>query len=563
MVVGVAGSLMLIVGFGPRPRTSELSGVSLVTLGALCGIWFFARDFGTALLDPTNTAWVLSGDWAQHYSGWALYRNSPWAWPPGLLPQLWFPIGTSIVYTDSLPLFAMPLKAVSAMLPADFQYIGGTFLLNCLLQGVFGALLSSRVDRRPLSVVVGTLFFLLAPIFLRRWAHDTLMFQWLILAAIWMYLLPARIGRLRFGWILLSVVAALTHPYLAVMTLCIELAWVVRILFDSRRDFQGALTAFILSCLATIGLWYLSGAFLIHEGDSGGGVAFGRFSFNLLGFVNPQGYSRWLPDLPTFPDQYEGFAYLGAGVLVAMVAAAILAVRTDVKYRDASVWPLVSVSVVLLLLAASSVVTVSRIVLLDYPIHGGWLGAFRSSGRFIWPAYYLCIFASLWVVHRGLGRPSGARVLLLCLFLQIADFSIAHAVLGEFRFQARTKRSDTQLNDPRWDDLAQGKKHLTLLPPEACGHQAGSWLPFVVFASRHHLTLNGGYLARWDSKATHSYCGALHDRVAAGDLANDELLVVDSSWAALLLASPTAIKCVELEGYRACEVHPQRNTTPD
>jgi uncharacterized protein DUF6311 len=563
IVVAVAGLFLLVVGLRHRSRRAGLSNTSIVALGALCGTLFFARDFGTALLDPTNIAWVLSGDWAQHYSGWALFRNSPWAWPPGLMPQLWFPIGTSIVYTDSLPLLAMPLKAVSALLPDNFQYIGATFLLNCLLQGVFGALLTSRADRRPLSIVVGAMFFLLAPIFLRRWVHDTLMFQWVILAAAWMYFLPARIERLGLGWIVLAGVAALAHPYIAVMTLGIEAAWVIRIMCDSRNTFRRALAIFLASSSTTAALWYLSGAFLIHENDSGGGVKLGRFSFNLLGFINPLGYSRWLPDLPYFSDQYEGFAYLGVGVLIAALVAVALAVRGKGMHRNVTLWPLAIVSVALLILAASSVVTIGRIVLLDYSMGQGWVDVFRSSGRFVWPAYYLCVLASLWVVLRGLGEPWGIRVLLLCLFLQIADFSIAHAVLGDLRFQAHVEPKDAELRDDRWGDIAQGKKHLTLLPPKACGHQAGGYLPFVLLAAQYHLTLNGGYLARWDSQATHSYCEALHQRAMSGEFENDELLVVDPSWDTLLRASSVPLRCVDIEGYRACEVHRRLHAASD
>lgn len=107
----------------PPPAASLLAG-------ALVGALVCLRIFGWAVLDPTATGWVLQGDLAQHYVGWAFFRDEAWQWPPGAIAGLGYPVGTSVFYTDAHPLLAFLFKPLSGLLPRPFQYIGLTYLLN-------------------------------------------------------------------------------------------------------------------------------------------------------------------------------------------------------------------------------------------------------------------------------------------------------------------------------------------------------------------------------------------------------------------------------------------------
>ncbi len=64
------------------------------------------------------------GDPSQHYLGWEFYRRSDWFFPLGLTDQLAYPLKTSVIYTDSIPLFAVFFKLFRHILPAQFQYFG-------------------------------------------------------------------------------------------------------------------------------------------------------------------------------------------------------------------------------------------------------------------------------------------------------------------------------------------------------------------------------------------------------------------------------------------------------
>jgi hypothetical protein len=115
----------------------------LPAIGALVGILFFVAVFGVRILDPSYLGWQLTLDPGQHYLGWEMFRHEAWHFPLGRIAGYGTPDGSSVVYTDSIPLLAIPLKSIQWLLPKNFQYFGLWMLICYALQGVFGWLLSS------------------------------------------------------------------------------------------------------------------------------------------------------------------------------------------------------------------------------------------------------------------------------------------------------------------------------------------------------------------------------------------------------------------------------------
>ena len=91
--------------------------------GVAVGVVTFLLLYGVAVLNPVNVNWLrhsndLEGLWdlSQHYLGWVAYRKTPWTFPIGMTEGITAePI--SVVYTDSIPLFALFFKALSPLLP--------------------------------------------------------------------------------------------------------------------------------------------------------------------------------------------------------------------------------------------------------------------------------------------------------------------------------------------------------------------------------------------------------------------------------------------------------------
>lgn len=94
-------------------------------IAVIIGVITFIFLYGLRVLNPCYTDLLLGkGDLSQHYLGWEFYRRSQWFFPFGLTDQLAYPETTSIIFTDSIPLLAVPFKLLKGILPDSFQYFG-------------------------------------------------------------------------------------------------------------------------------------------------------------------------------------------------------------------------------------------------------------------------------------------------------------------------------------------------------------------------------------------------------------------------------------------------------
>jgi len=534
-----------------RPR------ISSCVVGAGLGLLFFDYTLGFALVDPRNIDWLLRGDWAQHFLGWHFYRKSPWVWPPGKFDSFWYPVGTAIVFTDSLPLFALPLKVFSAWLPDRFQYVGIWMLCSCALQGTFGMLLVRRFFPTLAIQMLGASLLLLAPVFISRIDHDTLTAQWILLAAFCIYFGADPIARkTSMAWLALATIAALVHPYLSAMLLGLSAAYYVSCILAGRITFVQAAVRMMALLAATLFCWWLSGAFTLRP--SAGGVSLGIYNSNLLTWIDSQWMSRWLPALPNAGDgQYDGRGYLGLGVIAILCTCAVFALRRTASATLASskasgpIWPLIAVAGAAALYAFGTRFTFGSTVLLDLtPAHASILGAFRGSGRFIWLSTYLITFSSfVFAVRRG-GK-LGILLVALAVALQVADLSPLYDRSQHLR-ELKPPPAFV-LSDSVWADSLSGRRHITLLPPPACGVEAAPYLPFSLLAADHGMTINTGYLARFDEQKTFAYCDVLREQIAAGKREPDTLYIVGrEQLASFKEKSDASMRCLELEGYTAC-----------
>lgn len=529
-------------------------------IGSTCGAGFFACSIGTAILDPTHIGWLLRGnDWTTHYAGWAMFRNAPWTWPPGVLPNLMYPRETAIVFTDSLPLLAFLFKPFAPWLPVIFQYTGLWFALCCVLQGGFGALLVQRWTRQPAVILSAAAFFLYAPVFLNRLPHATLMAHCLILASFWLYFRPRLprtiIGEIWPWWIAVGS-AALVMPYLAAMAMSILFAYCIRRYWvDRDRSLVQAAAMFGSAIAIVMAMWWVSGAFILKFEYASGGVSHGVYSFNLLGFFNSFGWSL-LPALPVVSSaQLEGYAYLGLGAIGLLC---LLCIEAIVRHRRPQWprrnWPLLLTTVLLTVFAASTVLTVGGWTLIDRPLQTPLLAMFRSSGRFIWVAYYLTLLALLVFTVKRFGGAWAGALLACALAAQVLDYSRSHQQAAQLRAGVNWPAPMQSLDDPAWNELAAGRRHFTLVPPAPCGDPAGPILPFQLVAARNGMTFNTAYVARWNPDAEVQYCRQLEDQLARADLREDELYVVSDDWKERFENAAKSATCRLLDGFRACVI---------
>jgi len=396
-------------------------------LGGAVGLLFFISILGIDRADPGYVSWLMYGDWAQHYLGWEMFRHEGLNWPPGRINGLWHPVGTSVVFTDSLPLLALPLRLVSDWLPPQFQYIGAFLALSFILQGALAARLAHSAGLGVSGQLLVALLFVNTPFLHARVNHDTLTAHWLLLACL---LLATAVSTRRAAAVWYSIVAlsALIHPYFVAMSgpLAGAALW-----WNLRATPRHVVAHGIGGAMLALVLLWAGGAFIIPSQPSlTSTVAYGHYSANLLTFITPMNRSAWLPEWPMATDgQYEGYAYLGAGVLFLLLTAAAFACSSLPRRRGIAAIPgrVWLAATALGLFGASTVLAIGDLRLLDFPQNGGLFGMFRSSGRFVWPLAYTLMAGAVIALSARLGPQRAAGIVLAATALQVADLYPAQA----------------------------------------------------------------------------------------------------------------------------------------
>ncbi len=536
-------------------------------VGAALGVLWFLVVGGGLMLDPTDLNRVGGGDQAKSVLGWLHFRNAPWGFPLGHIPTLAYPLTTTVGYTDSTPWMSMVLKPFSGWLPRDFQFIGPWFALCFALQGWMGVKLMERLTPVPAQRLLGASLFIMAPVLLARSGHDALCAQWLILGLLWLHLRPR--ADTREAWrdvriaLVLNVLAAGIHPYLVAMpfpltlALLCMLAWRERLL--SWRAGGLAAAGVLGAVLAVFFVLGYVGQGTVLAAD----LSFGHFSADTLTLINPSGWSKLLPNLPQRPGQYEGFGYLGTGVLT---LAVVLLVRPApwwprAKEELRARLPLVLAVLVLMLLAFSTVVTVAGRKVLSLrgvtqallPV----LAPFRASGRFIWVVDYTLMTGILaLVIWRWRQRPKLVTGLLLgVVVLQLLD-------TDDVWFRGRFGGEPwPRLRAPEWEQVDPEYQHIVMYPPaiqdwqEPCAANTfppSAYIAFGDLAYRAKLTTNSAYLTRFDAAKLKALCEALRADVRSSRFAEDTLYVVDAKEVAAFQRPESGLTCGVLDGYTVC-----------
>lgn len=410
----------------------------------LISLVLFHFTYGFEKLDPTNINWLMSAyhDWGTHYLGWSFYRNDPWTFPLGEIQSYNYPVGTNIGFTDSIPLLALILKPFSSLLPEDFQYFGFWLYLSSLLVGLytFKLLELYKINRLVSFLIVVVL--MLNPVLLFRSIHPALCAQWLILASFYYYLKEANsanVGLINNRQIILLFLSATITPYLTAMIISFNIILPFKHYRAKLISGKVAVLYFVKAVFLIIGFWIVLGMIEFNAGTNLASVDdFKNYSFNLNGFFDSYGYySKFIPDLGKInPMQYEGFSYLGLGIILLLPIALFMIVSKSVRYKlwlNARVkhWGyLILICVLMLFFALTNQITLSNQVLGEIPIGGivqKLFFTFRAAGRFVWPLYYLIIIVTFITVAK-INIKDKYKVLLLILVVAIQIFDTSTVI---------------------------------------------------------------------------------------------------------------------------------------
>jgi hypothetical protein len=439
-----------------------------VVLAALA-VALFSAFFHWQILDISNVAWLVRGtDNGENALGLHAWLYDP---APGFLRTtlLNAPDGTGLLFTDSNPLLSALVFPFRGLLPADAQVIGLWLLLCMFLQLFFAWKLLRRHAPNEVALWCGVLLLAALPSLFNRYVHVNLMAHWLILWALWRFTDPVRAGENK-DWAILIALAAFVHSYLLVMVGAI---WASAMLERLWKDPKAAprLFAECLAILLMVGAiaWSL-GVFEPHWPAGN----YGAFAMPLDALWNPgvDTYSTFLPAIEQRPGRgFEGFQYLGLGLLILLPLAAILARRLPRPAPDAPD------SLARLKWLVPALVALTVLAISTYPDFAGqrlpryelpWnlavtLDAVRASGRLFWPVAYVLVFAGVRILYRLEPRRAGL-VLVAITAIQTADLVPMAASVRAQSADARGAPLYVRTTSPEWDRLIAQAKDIAFIP---------------------------------------------------------------------------------------------------
>jgi hypothetical protein len=536
--------------------------------------WYFTRLNG---LDPRDVNWLLpfwhgAIDSAAHYLGWEYFRSAPiLQWPLGRTPNLGPGSGSSISMTDSIPLMAFLFKPFTHWYQGTFQYFGIWTLICFVLQSVASWKLIGIWVKDQFARGLACCFFVVTPAFLDRLTFQLgISSHWVILFALYLFFKKNFSLKL---WIILGVVATLVQPYLAIM---VSVVFFFALMGNSH--FLKRLFVYVLSVFFAA---YQAGLFVFGSSNVGSD-GFGVYSANAFALVDPgfiafdrAPWSTWVPDVRENGGQYEGFAFLGSGVLsIAVVlfiiqlitvrkskvllsglialpalinfvisqnAMSVLALLTFVliaicviqlqQYAKRDRLMVVKVCCIVSgfsLFALSNIILVGDFNFFQYEIPKYFLDRFaiaRTSGRFIWLPMYFVMTVVLVAALKLFPRRAGMSLLCVALFFQISDSSQATRFISD---AVTRPGADNYLPSKTWTVLGSTYKSVKFVPaahfprlfdtnPDFLNTSGWLWRDIGVLGQRYGWRLNSFYFGRVPETGFLAENTELNENLATGD----------------------------------------------
>ena len=497
----------------------------IILTPAFIGAVLFTAIYGVRILDPTYEDWLFDGgDLTQHYLGWLFYRRSEWHFPPGLIGGVLGELKTSVMYTDSYPILAVFFKLLSPLLPETFQYYGFMGLCTFMLNGACSAFLIHRFNKNGIFCIAGSVIYMLFPAILQRmYGHETLACHYIIILGMCMWLYQGHsFGSKRRDiiypavlWGILGIIAVGTHLYYLPMLYLFLLGSAITDIAKNKEHLR-PLLSFCTITLTSYTTMYLLGAFYNNAVKTADGL--GAYSANLNTYWNPMtlingglvGYpskgSIFIEPLPVFDTQYEGYSYLGAGILLAgfyllCLSLASLIIRKNDRKKELEkllgkkVW-LISFAVIFAVsfffaLSPSAALNDVKIYDIYYPENiRNFMASFRATGRFAWIGGYIIVTAVLYGLSKIRKKWIMLSAIVICAAVQTADISDQ---LSSRRWYKEKHTYTSILKDPKWEELAEGCDKFVGLSydqPQPYVHA------FSIFAHRHNMTINHFHVAR-------------------------------------------------------------------
>jgi len=505
-------------------------------------VFIFNIKLGLPTLNPTNIDWLMQGgDWPQHQLGFEFYRRQDFMFPIGNMNNFLYPVTTNIAFTDSIPLLAIPFKLISFILPVNFQYFGLWIFFNIFMQGYLAYLIFRKLNFSNTNALLGGILLQFTPALLARINHPALTAHWLILFAFYNYLSFNQSKKNLSLNFLLVILVSLVHPYLVAMVIPITLITLVKV-----NPLLKKIVLLGITLILPLLIWYVIGYFVKYSvGDP---TNLGLFNAHINTFWNPQyalindnlyNASNFLSILgQKYKSQYEGFAYLGLGIILAIIITFSKIIYSIPKYKyniiDLKKWlksNFLAISVILgiTIYARLDLEIINKIRKFEeFPIVNYSLKAasmLRANGRFIWILMYLIIIFSIYLLHK-LYKKNFIYLTLILITIQIIDIT---PLLNKRLFQNQDLFDSKSTQNLFWSEKIKSKKAIYFYPGGGRSYKKNDdYIPFLYLASKNNIPINAGYLSRYDLLHSIQFNSKLEKDITNGVLEENILYITDA-----------------------------------
>ena len=436
-------------------------------------IIFWCYLLGFDFINPLNNEWLYLGDLSQYQLGWKFFRDDIWRFPIGSNPNLGIYFQGSIIFSDSIPIFAFFFKLIRIFLPENFQYFSLWILVCIYLQLFFSFKIIFKFTNHLNYSLIGSLFFIFSTIFLNRSGiHLSLMGQWILLSGIYIETMNNKSkGLYRILNLLLSIVI---HFYFTITLMLFYVFIKIFDFFKKEINLTNIIKEFFLLIIPIVILMYVVGYFTIQL-DDGLGWGYGYYNFNLNSFFNPSGsnyvesfnWSQFFQQKQYQNGEQEGFAYLGiTGVFFFLLFLVNFFIRKNLILFDRQ--KILVVSLLFSLLATSHNVNFGENNIFLMPINNllyALLSSIRASGRLIWLVYYLIFIIGIIFVFKSFENKRPTLIILILFIIQIVDINPG-LLKYSFGSQYVDKNNNNKLEDKIWNDLSNNFEIIRALEPE-------------------------------------------------------------------------------------------------
>jgi hypothetical protein len=377
----------------------DVRAIYCLGFGFLAGMIYSIRLFGFSTILGTSEYWEMPAgtvDLPTAMSAYYWFVQQPWTWPILHLIKPNPPGGANAYLFDSGPAVLLAGSAVSALRGHLFNpypfWLALTFGLN---SAALVGLVRSLGQRTLLAAFSAAILAALMPSVHHRFGHLLLLAHFLVVIplAVWISAATGRLSAVRAAALLAATswLAVFVNMYLWAMAAAIGLAAILHLAIDRRIKTSAALAfGVVLLASSPILLWLFGTLQALTTSTSS--ARYGSHSMNLM--------SPWWPQTSAFgrmtgiwlltrgsiggtTGQYEGYNYLGLGVLL-LILLALIALRSQLMQILRRWYILVFLMVLFFVFALSNEIYFGHLKVLTVPlpdlITRDLLGRFRSSG---------------------------------------------------------------------------------------------------------------------------------------------------------------------------------------